>query len=304
MKALFGILLAAMLASAPALAYDGPVIDMHLHAWPSGEDGGPDKPKNQAAMRAKLAELKQHNVVLAAASGPQDFLEAWGQAEPDRLMLGPIFPCIDGKNPTSYRHECFTSGENFPDIEWLRDKYESGAFGIMGELYNQYSGIPFDDPRMDPYYAMAEELGIPVAFHVHSAPPLTAQQCCPEFRISNGNPLLVENVLVKYPKLKAQIMHANPLIYPEVLVLLRQYPKVYVDISPWQMAYTRAQFHRLLKAYDDAGLLSRVMFGSDSHDYAQAFEAYESAEFLNERQLAGIFCENAARFMRRRDLCE
>ena len=48
-------------------------------------------------------------------SGPQDFLAAWGAAKPDRLMLSPIFPCIDGKNPTHFRHNCFADGGDFPD---------------------------------------------------------------------------------------------------------------------------------------------------------------------------------------------
>ena len=150
-----------LLTSTASLAYEGPVIDMHFHAWPSGEDGGPDKPKNQAAMQDTLATLEEHNIVLAAASGPQAFLEAWGDVAKDRLMLGPIFPCIDGKNPTFYRTRCFNDGANFPDPIWLEEQYRSGEYQMMGELYNQYAGVPYDDPRMDPYYEMAERLGIP-----------------------------------------------------------------------------------------------------------------------------------------------
>jgi hypothetical protein len=299
------IAILTLLLVTPALAYDGPVIDMHFHAWPSGEDGGPEAPKNRIEMTAALASLEANNIVLAAASGPQDFLAAWSAAAPaGRLLLAPIFPCIDGKNPTSFRHTCFADGADFPDLDWLAAQYTAGTYQLMGELYNQYAGIPFDDPRMDPYYALAERLGIPVAFHTHSAPPLTAAQCCPAFRLANGNPMLLENVLVEYPRLKVQIMHANPLVYPEVIDLLVQFPKVYVDISAWQMAYTRPKFHRLLREYAEAGLTGRIMFGSDGHDYAQAFAAYESAEFLNERQLEGIFCRNAARFLRRRGVCD
>jgi hypothetical protein len=285
------------------MAWDGSVIDMHVHAWPSGADGGPEEPGNQAAMQAEWAELQEHNIVLAAASGPQDFLDAWEAAKPTELLLGPVFPCIDGMNPVFFRHQCFADGGNFPDPNWLEQQYKSGRLGVMGELYNQYAAIPFDDPRMAPYYEMAERLGIPVAFHTHSAPPLTAQQCCPDFRISNGNPLLLENVLVKYPKMKVYIMHANPLVYPEVLDLLIQFPKVHVDISPWQMAYTRKKFHRLLQEFVDAGLTGRILFGSDGGDYEKAFAAYGSAEFLSDRQLEGIFCKNAERFLNKRGLC-
>ena len=298
------LILLLLLCATRAFAYDGPVIDMHFHAWPSGEDGGPDKPKNQLAMAEALATLEQNNIVLAATSGPQDFLTTWAAADTGRLLLGPIFPCIDGKNPTFFRHTCFADGGDFPDLEWLSAQYEAGTYQVMGELYNQYAGIAFDDPRMAPYYALAERLGIPVAFHTHSGPPLTAAQCCPAFRIANGNPLLLENVLVKFPKLKVQIMHANALVYPEVIDLLVQFPKVYVDVSAWQMAYTRKKFHRLLQEYADAGLIGRIMFGSDGHDYAKAFAAYESAEFLSDQQLAGIFCKNAERFLRKRGVCD
>jgi hypothetical protein len=297
------LLICCLVFALPGFAWDGPVIDMHAHAWPSGEDGGPEQPKNQAAMQKALKSLADNNIVLAAASGPQDFLNAWLKTGSDRLMLGPIFPCIAGKNPTWFQHQCFESGGDFPDIAWLEEKYSSGEYQIMGELYNQYAGIPFNDPRMEPYYELAERLGIPIAFHTHSAPPLTAANCCPAFRISNGNPLLLEDVLVKYPKLKVQIMHANPLVYPEVISLLVQFPKVYVDISPWQMAYTRKKFHLLLQTYQDAGLVGRIMFGSDGHNYQKAFAAYESAEFLSDKQLEGIFCKNAERFLRKQGYC-
>ena len=178
-------------------AYDGPVIDMHLHAWPLGEDGPPAAPKNQVAMRETLQQLDKFNIVLAATSGPEAFLTEWSAEDTDRLLLGPVFPCIKGLNPTWYQYECFAAGGDFPDLSWLEEKYSSGEYGLMGELYNQYAGIPYDDSRMMPYYALAERLGIPVAIHTHSAPPLTAHRCCPAFRIRNGNPLLVEDVLAR-----------------------------------------------------------------------------------------------------------
>ncbi len=70
------------------------------------------------------------------------------------------------------------------------------------------------------------------------------------------------------------------------------------------MVYSRVKFHRLLREYVEAGLTNRIMFGVDGHDYGQAIEAYESAEFLSERQLEGIFCKNAERFLRKRGVCD
>ena len=280
-----------------------PVIDMHFHAWPYGADGPPDHPKNIAVMRRSLADMQEHNVVLAVTSGPQAFLERYRAEAPDRLLLGPVFPCHNGLNPNWFQYRCFEDGAEFPDLTWLRAQYEAGNYQVMGEIYTQYSGMTYNDPRMAPYYELAQELGIPVAFHTHSAPPLTANRCCPHFRIGFGDPMTLEDVLIKYPKLKVQIMHANPLVYPMLIDLLFQYPKVYVEISPFQKILPRKKFHRLLASFKEAGLLGRVMFGTDGDDYGSALEAYRSADFLTEAELEGILCKNAARFLRRQSLC-
>ncbi len=292
-----------LLVVAPALA-NQPVIDMHFHAWPYGADGPPDHPENIAVMNKAISGLKKYNVVLATTSGPQEFLERWKQEAPERLLLGPILPCEGGMNPNWFQYRCFDNGAEFPDLAWLRAQYENGSYQVMGEIYTQYAGMPYMDSRMAPYYELAQELGIPVAFHTHSAPPLTANRCCPNFRLSFGDPMLLEEVLVKYPKLKVQIMHANPLVYPMVLDLMMQFPKVYVELSPFQRIMRREKFHRMLKMFKEAGVLSRVMFGTDGDDHGDAIEAYRSADFLSDVELEGILCKNAARFLRRQAVCE
>jgi predicted TIM-barrel fold metal-dependent hydrolase len=50
-------------------------------------------------------------------------------------------------------------------------------------------------------------------------------------------------------------------------------------------------------------MMGRIMFGSDMQDYETVFAAYESADFLSERQLQGIFCNNAERFLRLKGYC-
>jgi predicted TIM-barrel fold metal-dependent hydrolase len=115
---------------------------------------------------------------------------------------------------------------------------------------------------------------------------------------------LLEDVLVKYPQLKVQIMHANPLVYPMVLDMMAQFPKVYVELSPFQRFMPREKFHRMLMMFKEANVLSRVMFGTDGDDHGDAIEAYRSAEFLTPRELEGILCKNAARFLGRREVCE
>ena len=73
-------------------------------------------------MEASLERLRAANVVLAATSGPEEYLELWATAEPDRLLLGPIFPCIDGNNPNWHQYRCFRDSGDFPDITALEAK--------------------------------------------------------------------------------------------------------------------------------------------------------------------------------------
>lgn len=294
--------LLALLALPVAAAQ--PVIDMHLHAWPYGADGPPDHPKNLEVMARTIAALEEHTVVLAATSGPQAFLERWHREAPDRLLLGPVLPCEGGLNPNWFQYQCFANGAEFPDLAWLRTQYENGTYQLMGEIYTQYAGMAYDDPRMAPYYELAQELGIPVAFHTHSAPPLTASGCCPNFRMALGDPLLLEEVLVQYPRLKVLVMHANPLVYPLVLDLMAQFPKLYVELSPFDRVLARERFHQLLRAFQQRRLIRRVTFGTDGGDHGAAIEAYRSADFLSAAELDGILCRNAARFLGRLEVCD
>ena len=52
----------------------------------------------------------------------------------------------------------------------------------LGEIGAQYEGIAPNDPKMEPYWALAEELDIPVGLHTGLAPARTPYTCCPKFR--------------------------------------------------------------------------------------------------------------------------
>jgi hypothetical protein len=70
-------------------------------------------------------------------------------------------------------------------------------------------------------------------------------------------------------------------------------------------AFSRlARWRQLLWAFDEVGLMGRVMFGSDEDSYGPASEAYRTAEFLSEQQIGGIFCRNVPRFLRRQEICD
>jgi len=87
-------------------------------------------------------------------------------------------------------------------------------------------------------------------------------------------------------------MHAGYPFFEDTIALMGVYPNVYADLSRINWSIPRPAFHDYLKRLIDAGLESRLMFGS------LAVEGIESAVFLMEQQREDIFYNNAARFLR------
>jgi hypothetical protein len=298
---------AALALSSNAALAGPPIIDMHVHAKNAVQEG-PQHPSNVASMHEYKAEADTNNVVLFAASGAHQFVDSWFEYFGDRMLAGASFPCINGltnfEGETDGRQACFPNEGMFPDVAWLHDRIESGQIQILGELGMQYAGISFDDDRLTPYYEMAEALDIPIAFHTSGGPPKTAERCCDDFRLSIGDPVKLEEILVRYPKLRVQIMHANVLTYPGLLRLLQQFPNVFVDLTPFSSILPEEGFHQMLRTYRMHGLLNRIMFATDDFPVAATLAAYRKADFLTADELSGIECRNAQRFLGLEDVCD
>jgi len=184
-----------------------PIIDMHVHAIPletlPAEWGKPPRnfvtgrpsaaTTNEAVMAASLRATSQFNIVKAVVSGPIDDVHRWQAAAPGRV-LGGVF---------------VGPGVALPAIEIVRREFQSGRMAVLGELGLPYLGLAPTDPALEPYFALAEELDIPVALHTGAGPPRAAYQGAPLNRTRLGDPSLLEDVLVRHPKLRVYLMHAG-----------------------------------------------------------------------------------------------
>lgn len=293
----FLLFLAALIAVPGAAQDHRPIIDMHLHAFGFDEYGNPPPPNeitghipdarsDADAIRASLAEMDKHQVVLAVASGPLEDVQRWRDAAPGKLVGGAY------AGPRTL----------LPDIAKLRNLIRDQQIGVIGELGLQYRGLRPADPEVAPYFELAVELDVPVAIHTGLGDSGTPYNCCPKFRTSLGNPQLMEDILVRYPKLRVSLMHAGYPYLAETKALLYVYPQVYVDIGVLDWALPRAEFHSYLKALMDAGFGKRIMFGSDQMVWPEAIglaiAGVESATFLTPEQKRDIFYNNAAAFLR------
>jgi len=70
---------------------------------------------------------------------------------------------------------------------------------------------------------IAEELDIPVGIHMGTGGSGRANRSMPKFRGSMGNPLLLEDLLARHPKLRVWIMHAGYPMMEPLLTLLRRF---------------------------------------------------------------------------------
>lgn len=245
--------------------------------WPSKD--------TQTLMKDTIAILDRRNII-GVLSGTPDSVSRWSQASPRRFIPGLEFQLV--RDPMS------------PDS--VRRLFKSRSFSVFGEVTNQYLGIGPDDERMEPYWALAEELDIPVAIHMGEGLPGATFLVAPKYRARLTSPFLLEEVLMRHPRLRIYVMHyASPLI-DEMIAMLGAFPQLYVDLGGIQWFYPRAYFYGQLRKLVEAGFGKRVMFGSDQGNWPGVIEPaiaiIEEAPFLSNEQKRDIFYNNAARFLR------
>ena len=264
-----------------------PIIDMHMHAHPLGNlppkepNTGFIAPDSSEELRANtLAEYKKNNVVLAVTSGAQDSLY---KAEAPSIIIKALG---------------FMGTENLYD---LRTKVEKHDYKLFSESAPQYLGLDPSDERLDPYFSLANEMGIPVGLHMGLGPPGAAYIGMKDYRIKDGNPLLLEETLIRYPEMKIFVAHAGWPFLEEMMGLLHAHPQVYVDISVINWALPQEEFYSYLKRLVQAGFTDRIMYGSDQMIWPQSIsksiDSIKAAPFLSEEQKRAILYDNAARFL-------
>jgi len=297
-----------------------PVIDVHVHAMDESFPGGGPACPNQAKFLASdpatkegeigwdqeectpklypaakgeylkdmVAEMKRLNVTAVVFGDPKS-VQKWRDAAPDRVIPGTSF------------NEGMTPGARVP-LDELRKDFTQDGFKVMGEIGLQYEGISPSDPSVDKYFALAEELDIPVAIHMGTGGSGRANVTMPKFRGSMGNPLLLEELLARHPKLRVQVMHAGYPMIEEMLTLLQANSHVYVDVAGLIWSYPLKEVNRYIERLVDAGFEDRVMFGTDQMEWpklmAYSISLIQNADYLTPEQKRDILYNNAARFLR------
>lgn len=304
-----------------------PIIDMHLHvraAAYAGENPPPmcapfdvmprsdnregiyegmtfhrqpcEKPippatSDEQVMRDTLAAMEKFNIY-GVVSGEPEPLARWLTAAPGRII-----PAVDYRLPGT-RGSRHVQARTLDD---LRRLHAQGRLRVIGEIMAQYEGISIDDPRMEPLWALAEELDVPVAIHMGPGEP-GQPYSGGGYRVALGDPLLLEPILLRHQKLRVSVMHAGYPMAERMRALMFSHPQVYADIGGIIYTEPRPAFYAFLRELVEAGYGDRIMFGSDQMIWPGVIEpairTIEEAPFLTEAQKRDIFYNNAARFLR------
>jgi hypothetical protein len=290
--------------SAPATPrparYPGSIIDAHLHAMTSAqlmrlgintEWKWTASASADAHRAAVMKEMDRDRIVLGVVSGVPDALRPWLAAGGTRIIAGPML-----FEPVS---------DPLPSIDMLRREYTAARWSVLGEINAQYAGVAPDDPRLEPYWTLAERLDVPVGFHTGTSTPGVPMTRAPPFQERLGNPMLLEKVLAKHPRLRVWLMDGGEPWRRETFALMAAHPQVYLDLAGIDWfggAAGRPAFHDFLNEAIAHGLGGRIMFGSDELAWPQAIgeaiRRVDSAPFLTATQKRDIFYENAKRFFR------
>jgi predicted TIM-barrel fold metal-dependent hydrolase len=286
-------LIAAAQSTGP---YRGPIIDVHLHAHtdaslarptPNPATGEMSPTTAEEHMRRSLAIMQERNVVLGIVSGSSvAVVEPWYAAAPDRVMKG-----LGVDDPSR-----FITPQNLDRL--FREK----TLDAFGEVAAQYAGYSPSDPAFEPYWAVAAKHAVPVGIHTGGAPPRTPYTCCPRFRLTLGDPLLLEDLLVKFPDLKVYVMHAGGFFWQNALMLMTMYPQIYVDIGALSWTPIAGDLlEPFLREAKRRRMLDRVMFGSDQMRWpeaiALAIDRVNRLDFLTVEEKQDIFYDNASKFL-------
>ena len=314
MELLKMILAALILVSVVISAQSAPrIIDMHVHAFPA-EWSPAQTPFNMTTGKPSLAttgvdlmpqvvaELRRYNVRLAVLSGPVASVREWRRASPATFIGAPQFPMTYLHTRTEIRLENY-----LPTVAELEHAVRAGDVGAVGEITAQYAGLAPDAPEFAPFLDFAEKFDLPVGIHTGTGPP-AATLTYPGHRVALGNPMLLDSLLARRPKLRLYLMHAGYPYLQETVAILHMYPQIYADLSAINWKIPRSAFHAYLQQLVVAGFAERLMFGSDSEAWPEgielAIEGIRSATFLTDSQKQDIFCGNAARFLRlENDVC-
>lgn len=273
---------------------------MHIHSYTNSDFGDREPATDHYGVMgavnadvhrtASFAAFKKLNIVKAVVSGNPQSVDEWFEKDSNHIVIRGIL--------------MFTPNDYGMDTVKLEQMIKDKKLEVFGEIAPYYGGTTLSDSIWQPYLRICEKYNIPVAVHTGGGDPGGTYSWSPKARLRLADPYLIEDVLVKYPKLRIYMMHGGGEDWPEHAIrLLAYYPQLYADLAVllWVEPNTQRYVKEFLRNAKDAGYLDRIMFGSDQMIWPYAIEKsvrfLNSLNFLTKQDKEDIFYNNAAKFL-------
>jgi predicted TIM-barrel fold metal-dependent hydrolase len=171
----------------------------------------------------------------------------------------------------------------------LRSAAERGASGI--KIHPVVQGFFPNDPRMDPTYAVCEEMGLTVLSHSGTT----------KGPVQRSDPFAFSAVMDQHPRLHLLLAHLGGASWHQVAAFAAAYPTVSFDlceIIAWTGAPGAPTADELGRLLLEIGP-DRVLFGTDFpwYELDQTIDQLMSLPHLSDEERRGILGENAVRRM-------
>jgi predicted TIM-barrel fold metal-dependent hydrolase len=153
------------------------------------------------------------------------------------------------------------------------------GMGFRGVKLWPVTGFYPDDEAFYPFYQRAEQLGAVILCHTGSGPPPTY--------LKFNRPVYLDKVAVDFPGIKIIVAHVGHPWVEEALAVAYKNPNVYVDISAWQMAFSKvpvALSQCLAMAKVAHGDVGKILFGSDWPLFTEVMSQKEWVETIRSLQ--------------------
>jgi predicted TIM-barrel fold metal-dependent hydrolase len=279
-------------------------IDMHVH--PATEEA---KKSGGPYLEFAKKYFGQENKVI-----PIDVTaEMYREHNMMAVLLAKDARSNTGLPPVSNNHvaECvrkhpdvffgFGSVDPYSGLDGKQEVYRCvQELGLRGLKFQQaVQGFYPNNERVYPIYEAAQELGIPVLFHMGTTGIGAGAPGGMGLRLKYCQPIYIDDVAADFPELKIIGAHPGWPWTDELLAIAVHKANVYIDLSGWAPKY----FPSSLVHYAKTILKDKMLFGTDWPliTVERWMEEFNQYGFLEETKRK-IFLDNALKVLKIQDI--
>ncbi|MFS0734895.1 amidohydrolase family protein [Microbacterium sp. 1P10UB] len=132
--------------------------------------------------------------------------------------------------------------------------------GVRG--FKFHPSVQAFDPsaeQFDPLWTQIEELGVPIIVHTGQTGAGAGTPGGWGFRLSLSNPMLLDDVAARHPRLQVIMAHPSVPWQDEAISIATHKSNTWIDLSGWSPKYFSPALVRAARTY----LTQKMLFGSD-----------------------------------------